>query len=110
MGAEVTFQANPLYALMHETIYADGPADGVLPGIPGYELSPPAPTNWSAARVAASARVRTGWDRLLFTGEHLPLVLRGRDPSLRPLAEVANLLAEKKDWGRLSRPRTAAQE
>jgi len=44
MGAEVTFQANPLYALMHETIYADGPADGVLPGIPGYELSPsPAP-------------------------------------------------------------------
>lgn len=64
MGAEVTFQANPLYALMHETIYADGPADGVLPGIPGYELSPsPAPTNWSAARVAASApsshRMRT---------------------------------------------------
>ena len=71
MGSEVTFQANPLYALMHETIYADGPADGVLPGIPGYELSPsPAPTNWSAARVAASRpEFAPDADRLLFTGD-----------------------------------------
>ncbi|VEJ29312.1 Uncharacterised protein [Rothia dentocariosa] len=44
MSSEVSFLANPLYALMHETIYADGPADGTLPGIAGYELSPsPAP-------------------------------------------------------------------
>ena len=103
MGAEVTFQANPLYALMHETIYADGPADGVLPGIPGYELSPsPAPTNWSAARVAASRpEFAPDADRLLFTGEHIFPWYYEEDPSLRPLAEVANILAEKKDWGRL---------
>ena len=54
MSGEVSFLANPLYALMHETIYADGPADGNLPGIPGFTVSPsPAPTNWAAARVAA---------------------------------------------------------
>ena len=54
MSGEVSFLANPLYALMHETIYADGPADGNLPGIPGFAVSPsPAPTNWAAARVAA---------------------------------------------------------
>ena len=40
-------------------------------------------------------------DRLLFTGEHIFPWYYEEDPSLRPLAEVANLLAEKKDWGRL---------
>lgn len=103
MSAEASFLANPLYALMHETIYADGPADGVLPGIPGYEKSPsPAPTNWSASRVAASRpEFAADADQLLFTGEHIFPWYYEEDPALRPLAEVAHLLAEKKDWGRL---------
>lgn len=103
MGHEVTFQANPLYALMHETIYADGPADGVLPGIEGYQKSPsPAPTNWSAARVHAQRpEFDPDAEKLLFTGEHIFPWYYEEDPSLRPLAEVAQILAEKKDWGRL---------
>ena len=103
MSSEVSFLANPLYALMHETIYADGPADGTLPGIAGYELSPsPAPTNWAAARVAAQRpEFSPEADTLFFTGEHIFPWYYEEDPALRPLADVAQILAEKKDWGRL---------
>ena len=103
MSGEVSFLANPLYALMHETIYADGPADGNLPGIPGFAVSPsPAPTNWAAARVAAKRpEFAPDAETLFFTGEHIFPWYYEEDPALRPLAEVAQLLAEKKDWGRL---------
>ena len=103
MSSEVSFLANPLYALMHETIYADGPADGTLPGIAGYELSPsPAPTNWAAARVAAQRpEFSPEADTLFFTGEHIFPWYYEEDPALHPLADVAQILAEKKDWGRL---------
>ena len=103
MSGEVSFLANPLYALMHETIYADGPADGNLPGIPGFTVSPsPAPTNWAAARVAAKRpEFAPDAETLFFTGEHIFPWYYEEDPALRPLAEVAQLLAEKKDWGRL---------
>ena len=103
MSSEVSFLANPLYALMHETIYADGPADGTLPGIAGYELSPsPAPTNWAAARVAAQRpEFSPEADTLFFTGEHIFPWYYEEDPALRPLTDVAQILAEKKDWGRL---------
>lgn len=91
VSEQVSFQANPLYALLHETIYADG-----------TDSPSPAPTAWSAARMhterpdfAADA------ETLLFTGEHIFPWYYEQDPALRPLAPVAQLLAEKDDWGRL---------
>lgn len=87
----VSFAARPLYALMHETIYADGTA------------SPsPAPTAWSAARMHAERPdFAPDADTLLFTGEHIFPWYYTEDPALLPLADVAELLAAKDDWGKL---------
>lgn len=88
---------NPLYALLHETIYADGPtvsAGGTSPSA--------SPTNWSAARMFDERPdFSQQADTLLWTGEHIFPWYYTEDPALRPLAEVAELLAVKEDWGPL---------
>lgn len=97
-GNVTSFYAQPVYALLHEAIYADGPA--VSQGAP---LSPsPAPTNWSAARVASTLpEFAPDAGQILFTGEHIFPWYFEEDPALKPLHDVAHLLAEKDDWGRL---------
>jgi pimeloyl-ACP methyl ester carboxylesterase len=70
----------PLYAVLHESSYADG---GV--------------TGWSAARVAPDDFVG---DSTLLTAEHLFPWHFEDHPGLVPYAEVAGLLAEH-DWPRL---------
>ncbi len=90
----VSYAPNPLYALLHESIYADGPT--------GSDSPSPAPTNWSAARIAQefpefSPTAQTP----LFTGEHIFPWFFTEDPALAPLHDLAHALAEKKDWGRL---------
>ncbi|MCC3770852.1 alpha/beta fold hydrolase, partial [Streptomyces sp. UNOC14_S4] len=76
----------PLYAILHEAIYAqDGRA-----------------THWSAERVRAEfpqfdSHFEPG-ARFLFTGETVhPWMLRTH-PALRPLRRTAELLAERKGW------------
>ncbi len=103
VSSRVSYESAPLYALLHESIYADGPQDGQLTDIPGQQLTPsPAPTNWSAARMAAQRpEFCPQAETLLFTGEHIFPWYYQEDPALRPLQDVAHLLAEKKDWGRL---------
>lgn len=90
----VSFTSAPLYGLLHESIYADGPSDSDSPS--------PAPTAWSAARMS---RQRTDFSpeakTLLFTGEHIFPWYFQEDPALAPLHDIAHTLAEKKDWGRL---------
>jgi len=83
----------PLYAVLHEACYAQGSA-----------------TNWSAQRVRAEfpefdALTALGSDEpVLFTGEMVyPWVLT-QDPALRPLADAADLLAERTDWPALYDP------
>ncbi|GGH57116.1 alpha/beta fold hydrolase [Rothia aerolata] len=94
VGAEVSFQANPLYGLMHETIYADGPAGSGSPSAGA--------TGWSAQRMAAERQdFSPEAETLLFTGEHIFDWYYREDPALVPLADVAQALAEKDDWGRL---------
>ncbi|MDO4898487.1 MAG: alpha/beta fold hydrolase [Rothia sp. (in: high G+C Gram-positive bacteria)] len=94
VSAQVSFQGNPLYALLHETIYADGPAGGTSPSA--------SPTNWSAARMFAERPdFSPQADTLLWTGEHIFPWYYTEDPALRPLAEVAELLATKDGWGPL---------
>ncbi len=82
----------PLYAILHEAIYAqDGRA-----------------THWSAERVRAEfpqfdRHFETG-ARFLFTGETVhPWMLRTH-PALRPLRHTAELLAERKGWTPLYDP------
>jgi pimeloyl-ACP methyl ester carboxylesterase len=71
---------NPLYAVLHESSYADGGA-----------------TRWSSERVEPDDF--TG-DSLLLTAEHLYPWHFEDTPSLRPYREVAAILAEH-EWPRL---------
>ncbi|GAA0485027.1 alpha/beta fold hydrolase [Streptomyces sp. NPDC046215] len=82
----------PLYAILHEAIYAQ---DG-------------RPTHWSAERVRAEFpqfdRPFEPGARFLFTGETVhPWMLRTH-PALRPLRHTAELLAERKGWTPLYDP------
>jgi pimeloyl-ACP methyl ester carboxylesterase len=83
----LTFSAGPLYALVHEACYAQGAA-----------------TRWAAQRVRAEfdefdpAKALDGDGRLLFTGEMIYPWMFQNDPVLAPLAEAAQLLAERDDW------------
>jgi len=98
----LSYASAPLYALVHEACYAQGPA-----------------TRWSAARVRAdfpefSAQAAVDGDEpLMFTGEMVYPWAFELDPALRPLAEAAELLAQRDGWpalydaGRLARTDTA---
>lgn len=79
---------NPLYAVFHESSYADGGA-----------------TRWSADRTMPD-RVRE--DPSLLGGEHLHRTLFAEDLELEPFAEVADLLAEH-EWNQLYLPERLAQ-
>ncbi|HEY3338692.1 MAG TPA: alpha/beta fold hydrolase [Propionicimonas sp.] len=79
---------NPLYAVLHESSYADGVA-----------------TRWSAERTMPE-RVRE--DVTLLGGEHIHRSVFAEDTELKPFAEVADLLAEH-EWNQLYFPDRLAQ-
>ncbi|WP_163163505.1 alpha/beta fold hydrolase [Arthrobacter sp. Alg241-R88] len=82
MQGIVSRRSNPLYALMHESIYGQGGA-----------------TDWSAWRVLREfPEFAPDADPLLLTGEMVYPWYFDQDPALRPLGEVAGLLAVKADW------------
>ncbi|UYB37550.1 alpha/beta hydrolase [Arthrobacter koreensis] len=73
---------NPLYALMHESIYGQGQA-----------------TNWAAWRVLQfRPDFMPDAPEPLFTGEMVYPWYFEEDPALRPLRQTADLLAAKPDW------------
>ena len=84
----LSFAGHPIYAILHEPIYAQGGK----------------PTAWAAERVRAEfpdfspARATAADAPLLFTGETIHPWHFRTDPALRPLREVADLLAERTDW------------
>ncbi|MEU2158366.1 alpha/beta fold hydrolase [Streptomyces sp. NPDC019396] len=101
VAAALSFAAHPLYAVLHEAIYAQGAA----------------PTAWAAERVRAefpqfdSGKALAGDGPLLFTGESVHPWHFETDPALRPLREAAELLAARSDWLPLYDPeRLAANE
>ena len=71
---------NPLYAVIHESCWADGVA-----------------TRWAAERTMPAAVAE---DPTLLAGEHIHRELFAEDPELAPWAEAAHLLAEH-EWPRL---------
>ncbi|MEU6879541.1 alpha/beta fold hydrolase [Streptomyces sp. NPDC046712] len=99
--AVLSYAGHPLYAVLHEAIYAQGQG----------------PTAWAAERVRAefprfdAAKTLAGDEPLLFTGETVHPWHFETDPALRPLRETAHLLAAREDWAPLYDPaRLAANE
>jgi pimeloyl-ACP methyl ester carboxylesterase len=100
LAPRVSFAGAPLYAVLHESCYAQGAA-----------------TAWAAERVRAefpafdAAAALDGDAPLLFTGEMIyPWMVEG-DPVLSPLREAADLLAARDGWPPLYDPaRLAASE
>ncbi|MGW3105369.1 alpha/beta fold hydrolase [Streptomyces sp. NPDC001100] len=97
----LSYAGHPLYALIHEVIYAQDAR----------------PTAWSAERVRGefpqfdAAKTLAGDSPLLFTGETIHPWMFDCDPALRPLRETAELLAARTDWQPLYDPaRLAANE
>ncbi|MEV6398680.1 alpha/beta fold hydrolase [Streptomyces sp. NPDC051907] len=86
--AVLSYAAHPLYAVLHEAIYAQGKE----------------PTGWAAERVRAefpqfdAAAALEGRGPLLFTGETIHPWHFEVDPALRPLRATAELLAVRTDW------------
>jgi pimeloyl-ACP methyl ester carboxylesterase len=76
MGARLSFAAHPLYAVVHESIYAQGAA-----------------TDWSAQRVRAEFPEFDLARGFAFTGEHVYPWQFEEDPALVPLSGAAELLA-----------------
>nr|BFE99084.1 hypothetical protein GCM10020241_07600 [Streptoalloteichus tenebrarius] len=89
------FVENPLYAVLQESIYAQGGA-----------------TAWAAARAMdAFPEFAEDADPLLFTGEMMYPWMFEEIAGLRPFAEAVGLLAERADWPPLYDPaRLAANE
>ncbi|HEX2245926.1 MAG TPA: alpha/beta fold hydrolase, partial [Arthrobacter sp.] len=82
VGHQVSRATNPLYALLHESIYAQHEA-----------------TAWSAWRVLEQyPQFSPDAEHLLLTGEMVYPWYFEEDPALVPLQEVAGLLAAKSDW------------
>ncbi len=80
----VSFAERPLYAVLHEAIYAQGGR----------------PTAWSAHRVREEfpAFDASRGGPLRFTGEMVYPWHFEEDPALVPLRDAAHLLAERVDW------------
>ncbi|MCZ2404879.1 alpha/beta fold hydrolase [Paenarthrobacter sp. Z7-10] len=79
---QVSRASNPLYALLHESIYCQGQASA-----------------WSASRVLGSRPdFLPSADEPLLTGEMVYPWYFEQDPALEPLQAVADLLAERRNW------------
>ncbi|MCQ4211809.1 alpha/beta fold hydrolase [Streptomyces longispororuber] len=100
-AAALSYAAHPLYAVVHEAIYAQGGRA----------------TDWSAERVRGEfpqfdgEKTLASGGPLLFTGESVHPWQFDLDPALRPLREAAHLLASRTEWAPLYDPvRLAANE
>ncbi|OMP00327.1 putative Proline iminopeptidase [Corchorus olitorius] len=84
----LSFDTNPLYAILHESIYCQG-----------------ASSRWSAHRVRAdldsqfdAIKAAKEGRPILFTGEMIFPWMFDEVHALRPFKDAAHLLAEKEDW------------
>ena len=89
LNAALPFETrNPIYAILHESSYADGVS-----------------TRWSAERTMPD-EVRD--DPTIFAGEHIHRSLFEENSLLRPLAKAANIVADH-EWNKLYWPEKLAK-
>jgi len=79
------FENNTIFTIMHESIYAEGYA-----------------TQWAAEQLREEfPQFNVDAEKFYFTGEMVSPSMLDDHKSLQPLKEVAELLAQKSDWGQL---------
>lgn len=78
------FLRQPLFSVLHEAIYAQETA-----------------TNWSAQRIKPDAFNYASGQDFLFTSEMIYPWMFEQYQTLKPLKEVAEILAQKEDWPKL---------
>ncbi len=86
MQQEQGYLTNPIYAILHESIYCQGTA-----------------SNWSAHRVREQYphfNYKSG-SEFWFTGEMVYPWMFDQLETLKPLREAGEHMAEKSDWGNL---------
>lgn len=96
-NAQSAFETNPIYWLLHESIYCDGAGSA---------------SRWAAERVQESlgpawdyrTRLAEGGPPVLLTGEMVYSWMGEDYAGLRALKPAAELLARKADWPELYRP------
>lgn len=105
VGSRVSFALDPLYALLHETIYGNA--------VPQSEVEP---TAWAADRIREKAPgFAQNGDPLDYeqpyylTGEHFGRWVFAQDPALQSLAELADDLAAETEWPVLYDPQKLAE-
>ena len=85
MEQHLSFDTNPIYAILHESIYAQGFS-----------------TRWSAERMMAECPEYSHEEEtVLYTGEMVYSWFFDEFKALQPLKEAAEILAAKEDWGPL---------
>ncbi|MET8910355.1 alpha/beta fold hydrolase [Micromonospora sp. NPDC004551] len=95
--SHLSFAGRPLYAVLHESIY-------------GQRSASPHGTGWAAQSVRAefprfdADRALAEGAPVLLTGEMIYPWMFATDPALAPLAEAAELLAQRADWPDLYEP------
>ncbi len=76
------FENNPIFTIMHESIYAEGYA-----------------TQWAAESLRTEfPQFNVNAESFYFTGEMVSPLMLEDHKSLKPLKEVAEILAQKSDW------------
>lgn len=79
------YENNPIFTIMHESIYAEGYA-----------------TQWTAEQLRAEfPKFDVNAEQFYFTGEMVSPTMLEDYKSLQPLKELAEILAQKSDWGKL---------
>ncbi|MEV5608854.1 alpha/beta fold hydrolase [Streptomyces sp. NPDC052225] len=101
VAGALSYASHPLYAVLHEAIYAQGGRA----------------TDWSAERVRGEfpqfdgEKSLASGAALMFTGESVHPWQFDADPALRPLREAAHAVASRTEWAPLYDPaRLAANE
>ncbi|WP_432546407.1 alpha/beta fold hydrolase [Kineococcus sp. SYSU DK004] len=96
VGAQLSFAQHPMYAALHESIYAQGALTGA--------------TAWSAHRVRGEfAEFSLDAPGFAFTGEHVYPWQFAEDPALVPLAGAVDVLAHRDDLPALYDPDVLAE-
>ncbi|EFJ41741.1 hypothetical protein VOLCADRAFT_84021 [Volvox carteri f. nagariensis] len=90
-----SWDTNPLYALLHEPIYCQGPGSACRWAADRVRNSEPFASAFDAEAAAAENRP------VMFTGECVYRFMYDDIAALRPFKETADVLAEKSDWSTL---------